>query len=109
MKRPFIDELFASIDLAREQVVLASGAVKVKLVQLERSYSVLTDHLGDLEANQVLSYSEVKAALEQCLDYIVNPFSVVKKNDFIAYLCYCHLALRRAEEAIDSRYGELGL
>ena len=109
MKKPFVDHLFSKIVEGRYEKALSSAAVKAKLTQLEEVAEKIRSSNGSDAVQNVLGYREVKRALEQCLDFITNPSSMVGDADFSICNEYVAVRLKEAEVIIDSELDELML
>ena len=109
MKNKFIDHLFSKIIEGRSEKSLSAAAAKSKLEQLENVAEQIDRHSGQEAVQNVLWYTEVKRALEQCHDYIVNSQSPITCTDFSIYYSFAADRLRQAEGLIDEELSELGL
>lgn len=109
MKKVFIDHLFSKIVEGRYEKALSAAATKAKLAQLEDVRNAIQSTYGEEAVQNVLWYREVKRSLEQCLEFIENPHSLVIDADFVIYLGYAETQLKKAERIIDSELSELDL
>jgi len=108
MKSPFVTDLFSKIIEGEYEKSLSAGAARSALEHLESVGESIRQSQGDDVRENVLGYREVKRCLEQCLDFIENPSSVVTNIDHAIYYGYAATRLKKAEEIIDSELPDFG-
>ncbi|MCE2595316.1 hypothetical protein K6Y31_10865 [Motilimonas cestriensis] len=109
MKSPFINHLITKIIEGKSEVALSSSAAKATLSKLEEVAEAIRTSQGEDAKQSVLSYIEVKRALEQCIDFVDNKSTQVTDEDHTIYYDFIYSNLTKAEAIIDSELTHLGL
>lgn len=109
MKTKFVDHMFSKIIDGRHEPSMSTLAVKSTLDKIEIAKEAIFKSSGKDAVQNVLHYSEVKRALEQCLEYINNLDSWLTYDDFAIYQNFAEDRLLEAEKIIDDELPELGL
>ena len=109
MKSPFIDHLITNIIEGKHEKALSASAAKATLNKLDEVAETIASSQGEDFKQSVLSYAEVKRALEQCIDFVENRSTVITDQDHTIYYDFIMTNLKKAESTIDSELSHLGL
>ena len=109
MKTKLVDHLFTKIIDGRYEPSISTLAIQSTLDKIETIREVIRKSSGEDAVQNVLHYSEVKRALEQCLEYVNNPNTWLTYDDFSIYQSFAEYKLLEAEKIIDNELSELGL
>lgn len=88
MKSTFNDHSFHKILQHYNESTLASRLITLKINELEDINDTLQKDFGEEYTHNILSYKEVKRALEQCYNFINNLDSSLSSTDFFIYYEY---------------------
>lgn len=101
MRNKFINQVFYKIIEGKyDPISSAAGAVST-LKRVEDVAEKIQASFGKEAVQNVLSYKEVKHALNQCIDYIQNLNTKVTDVDHTIYYDFIHAKLEKAEKIID--------
>lgn len=106
MKRPFIDHSWSKI-VERDPV--AKVMIDAKVKQLDEVAEAIRISAGSDAVENVLDYTLVKRALEQCLAHLSGATEVVTAHDYYIYSGYADYRIAEAQRTIDSELSHLGL
>ncbi|MDD1782960.1 hypothetical protein LRP49_17445 [Enterovibrio sp. ZSDZ35] len=109
MKDRFVDHHFTKIIEGRHEPSVSTLAITSTLKKIEIAREAILKSRDEDVVQNVLCYSEVKRALEQCLEYINNLDSWLTYDDFAIYQNFAEDRLLEAEKIIDQELPELGL
>nr|WP_321401034.1 hypothetical protein [uncultured Desulfobacter sp.] len=107
MKKPFIEHSFSKMIDGKFQPQLAAGMAEAVLKHLDEVKEKIDETHGDEAVENVLSYREVKRALDQIIDYCRNASSTVTDEDHGIYYEYAYNRLKKAEDIIDKELSDL--
>jgi len=108
MNNTFINHSFKKIIEGRHSSALSASGAKSVLEHVESVANELRSSQGDEAVQNILGYKEVKRALEQCIDFIENPNSLITDTDHTIYYDFLSDRLEKAEKIIDSELPEFG-
>lgn len=109
MKTKFVDHMFTKIIDGRHEPSISTSAIESTLDKIETAREAILKSSGADAVQNVLHYSEVKRALEQCLEYINNLDTWLTYDDFAIYQNFAEDRLLEAEKIIDVELPELDL
>ena len=99
MNNKFTTHLFTKIFEARGHTPLSLSAATAALELLESEFNSIRLTKGSETAENVLSYTTVKRALEQCLAYHKNSNPALTHEDSLIYYEYAYLKLQEYEKS----------
>ena len=106
MKKKFVDHMFTKIIEGRHETSMSTVAIESTLDKIENAREIILKSRGEDVVQNVLHYSEVKRALEQCLEYINNLDTWLTYDDFAIYQHFAEDRLLEAEKIIDDELSE---
>lgn len=106
MKNPFIDHSWSKIV---ERDAVAKVMIDAKIKQLDAVAEKIRISAGSDVVENVLDYTLVKRALEQCLVHLSGATEAVTADDYYIYSGYADYQIADAQRIIDSELSHLGL
>ncbi|MCG9964015.1 hypothetical protein [Shewanella cutis] len=102
MKTKLFDQMCKKIIEGKHDTVLSAAGAKATLKNVENIAETIRAQFGQDMVESVLSYKEVKRALEQCIDYVENSKTSVTDEDHTIYYDFIASKLARAEDLIET-------
>jgi phosphate uptake regulator len=109
MRNPVVDHIFSKMIEGRHERALAAESAQNVLGRIEEIAETIRKDSGEEATQSILSYREVKHALERIADYCTDLDSSVTNEDHTIYYSFASDRLKEAQKFIDKELGHLDL